>query len=428
MNAKVLSALCLTIVCTAVVALPTTPDGQPLLSPRYKNPAEMYYGSGLEALEKQDLKVAELAFARSAEQNVRFAAPLLGLAHTAMRRKDVSAAESWLRKALQVAPNSSEVQTSWARFLFSRQRLPEAALALERAISLDARAFSPRIDLAELQLNGLNRSEKAVQSYREALKIQPDHAGAHFGLGMALSALGKIEQAIEALQVAARLSPDNALPEQALARLYALKGDQKTAEHQLEAALLKQPDFVAARIGLGDLYMAQGALEKVREQFQTAIAAAPGVAAVHVKLGMALHGLKRFDAAKKAYHAALQLDSRQAVAYNNLASIGLETKENGKDLLTWSRKAVELAPRVPEFRDTLAWAYRAHGDTESARKMLEEASRMTPERANVFYHLGRMHHEAGDVAAAVQSLKRALRIDKHHAEARQLLDQLARSK
>ena len=50
--------------------------------------------------------------------------------------------------------------------------------------------------------------DQAVAQYAEALRLQPDLAGAHNNLGLALAAQGKMDQAMAQYAEALRLQPD----------------------------------------------------------------------------------------------------------------------------------------------------------------------------------------------------------------------------
>jgi eukaryotic-like serine/threonine-protein kinase len=51
---------------------------------------------------------------------------------------------------------------------------------------------------------------EAIAAYREAIRLQPENAGAHYNLGIALDSQGKVSEAIAAYRDAIRLQPDEA--------------------------------------------------------------------------------------------------------------------------------------------------------------------------------------------------------------------------
>ena len=52
--------------------------------------------------------------------------------------------------------------------------------------------------------------DEAIAGYREAIRLEPDYAEAHYNLGIALQDKGQLDEAIAAYREAIRLKPDSA--------------------------------------------------------------------------------------------------------------------------------------------------------------------------------------------------------------------------
>jgi len=55
----------------------------------------------------------------------------------------------------------------------------------------------------------------------------------------------------------------------------------------------------------------------------------------------------------QSYKKVIQIDPKQAIAYNNLAALNLDRKQDLGHAESWAKKAVELSPEVADFHDTL---------------------------------------------------------------------------
>ena len=100
--------------------------------------------------------------------------------------------------------------------------------------------------------------DEAIAAYREAIRLKPDDAEAHYNLGIALSGQGKLDEAIAEYREAIRLKPDYAEAHYNLG--IALDGqgklDEAIAEYR-EAIRLK-PDYAEAHYNLGIALTSQG--------------------------------------------------------------------------------------------------------------------------------------------------------------------------
>lgn len=363
---------------------------------------------GFSALEKGDLTAAEQAFQAGLAENPQDPQYLLGLADVALRLNQERKVEDFLQRALQAAPESSQVQTAWGRYHYSRQRYAEAEESLNKAIELDPAAVAPLVDLGTLYVKGLKQPEKAVPLYRAALSLAPYHAGAHFALGTTLAALGENRDAIGELKEAARLSPDNPLPHQALGGVFVADKLYSQALSAYDTALQINPRMVDVLMSRGDLLAALGDNEKALMDYQRVREIAPKFPQVLVKIGMLYQQLKKYPEAKNTYLDAIELDDKIALAYNNLAYLATETGEDLDNALVWANVAVELAPEAETFQDTLGWVHRARGETEQALAVLKKTAQRENPAGETLYHLGLIYKERADYANALETFRKAL--------------------
>jgi tetratricopeptide (TPR) repeat protein len=143
-----------------------------------------------------------------------------------------------------------------------------------------------------------------------------------------------------------------------------------------------------------------------------------------MKQGSLLLQLGRKDEAGKVYQAAVRVDPREALAYNNLAWMAAESGKNLDQAEQWARKAVELGPDVAEFQDTLGWTYRARGKLKEAERALQRATGLQGASASAFYHLGVVEQALGKTPEATAAFRKALELDKNHEAAAQALRKL----
>ena len=174
---------------------------------------EAQYNAGIRALAADRLDEAEKAFQSCLDLAPRSADCMLGVATVASARGNPSRAAAWIERAVSAEPNNPYALASLGRLRAVDGRTDEAIAALERAARLDAKAVRPRVDLGDIYLTTKADPKRAAELYRSVLDIEPDHAGARFALGAALTRLGHSKGAAEAFSRASELAPGSARSE-----------------------------------------------------------------------------------------------------------------------------------------------------------------------------------------------------------------------
>lgn len=139
-------------------------------------------------------------------------------------------------------------------------------------------------------LYALGEPDRAMELYRQALKIDPNYVPARYDLAVAYRGLGEVEQAI--------------------------------AEY--EKVLKTNPHFPEALSNLGGQYFRKGELDKAVAHFKKAVAVYPNFIQALSNLGAALNKQKKYKEAVTHLKKALALDPDFAVAYFNLGNARFE--------------------------------------------------------------------------------------------------------
>ena len=144
------------------------------------------------------------------------------------------------QKAIQLDPGMARAYDNLGLCLFYRNENALAVENFEKAIALDRHAEHhsawPYINLAAaLQVQG--HLPEAETNLREAIRLEPRIATAHFQLGNVLDSTGKAQAAIEEYKQAAQLDSHYAEPHYALARVYRRLGENSLAEQEVQTYL-----------------------------------------------------------------------------------------------------------------------------------------------------------------------------------------------
>ena len=82
---------------------------------------------------------------------------------------------------------------------------------------------------------------KAIEAYKQVIRIDPDYADAYYNLGIAYGNIDSNKYAIEAFKQAIRIDPDDAITHGALGLTYSLIGDKNSALNEYK--ILKELDI-----------------------------------------------------------------------------------------------------------------------------------------------------------------------------------------
>lgn len=168
------------------------------------------------------------------------------LAQIAISRKDMKSAEEWFAKALKWDATSSVVHRDYAVFLASLGRAQDAVAQLREAVRL-----APQ-DADLWYLLGLGQIENndelgAIESFNEAVKIDPAFIRALFNRALLNEKNGRVEQALNDLEKCSSLDKNNADIPFTLAVICYRNGRYRDAVAAAAETLRREPQHEQAR-------------------------------------------------------------------------------------------------------------------------------------------------------------------------------------
>ena len=287
--------------------------------------------------------------------------------------------------------------------LATRDSIERAMASFEEASRLDPEyalawaALGGAYDLMGSFLSIDDLVLKAIDLEHRALAIDPDLAEAHVWLGGALLALRRVDEAITAIGQAIRLDPDNGQAHQGLARAYWIgRGDFAAAIPEFERAIALNAEDGYSYLQLGLLLSWEGQYERALDVCRRALELQEQ--ALSGNTGLQIVGAE----SRLGYVHYLRGDYAPAIA----------EYERGLAMIVSSDHALRERTTI-ELNVKLGAAYRGSGRPAEAAQYLDRALRLFDALVGkgaddpfTRYYIACAHALRGDTDRALDSLER----------------------
>ncbi len=222
-----------------------------------------------------------------------------------LRDGNLVKAESTLRRALALNPQSATAHGYLALTLYRLGRYAEAGIE-----SRDAVYLAPTDD--ELQrthgmiFEAMGRLDEAAIAYLKAIDLKPDSSYSHAALGALSLKRGDIQGAENLITTALRLDPNDERAIENMAEVRRRQGDRNAAVSILGAALLGRPTHAALNFKLGQVLAEKGETEAACVAFQKALKQKPHDADILFALGAVMLRAGRHEEVRRLYDQAMK--------------------------------------------------------------------------------------------------------------------------
>lgn len=183
---------------------------------------------------------------------------------------DLDAAEAALEHVGDVLALKVPATIVQGQLALAREEFAEAKVLFSVALDYQPESVDALYGLGQA-LHGLN-SPLARNPLRQVVNLQPDHAVAHFLLGVIALEAEDAEEAIAAFAAAGRLMPDSPEIQNNLGLAYQVAGDNKRAEKSYRKAVALKADFAQAWFNVAAMAAANGDQEEAQRCYDKALA------------------------------------------------------------------------------------------------------------------------------------------------------------
>ena len=197
---------------------------------------------------------------------------LLNLARLYGLNKEMRKSINLLKKASVMDPENDRLFHALALAYMSLNENDEAYANINKAIKLNNKKDTYYFEQGAL-LERLGQFDKAIDSMKHTLEINPHHSNAHNFIGYIYATKGEdLDKALSHLEQALDIQPRNGYFLDSLGWIYHKKGEPKQAlVHIKKAMVYAQPDPVLYD-HLGDVYFSMENVTEARKAWKTSLA------------------------------------------------------------------------------------------------------------------------------------------------------------
>ena len=288
-----------------------------------------------------------------------------------------------------------------------------------------------------LAYTGLEKFDKAIEAYQQAIQYAPEWAHIHAALGAGYASLHRYDAALNAYKTAHDLKPDDAMIHHQLGNIFSKRGKRPEAIKHQQHAITIDPTLASAHYQLGLLYTQENRLTDAVSAYETAYSEDPeliealyNLAQVHIRNGnkqAAREKMQLFEKQKvvvkpiQELRGALQRTSEPTQRAKILANIGrlyLKNKQYKKAVEEYE-KAIALNPQGIEAYNGIGIAYTMLKRYSEAIAAQQEALTLQPDFAEAHAGLGLAYLMQNGAALdiALKHYRQAVRLNPQFLEA-----------
>ncbi len=273
---------------------------------------------------------------------------------------------------------------------------------------------------------------KAAREYQRGLELDPKNVNLLNSYGVTLAQMARYTKAVACFEEVLAIDRGNFMALCNLGFAHLAKGNEDKALLSFEEALACQDDHFDLLLQLGKLYCRTKRYEDGVQVLQKAEKIGPrdvrdvSHGAVHRYLGEAYYHLGSRKDAMASLQRAIRHNSQDASSLSALGEL-YSLEEQGVDIArTFCSQAVEIDDQDWRHWLRLARVELAYGDVVAAHEALKEAMRLERDHVEVFLLQGEVLEAQQKESAALKAYERVLRIAAGNKAAQQAVKRLTK--
>lgn len=387
-----------------------------------------YFNLGEVYRKLKQYELAKIAYMKALEQDPKWGLPHYGLGMIFLDSGDIKNAESEFQISVRYTPEIADahfklgqiyaMQDAGIDLISKEYREGQKYIGKDKeSKQMEAEAF---YELGKI-FASQGKSGLAIQSYKNAININPNMASANFELGSEYLKMGLKERAMEHYKVAIESNPAYREYFISQAKSYYDSGDIDNAKASFENLLTLLPDDAEVKFYYALIQSHLGNSSDAIRYLQDSIRQNPDFAKAYIPLGDLYFASGKFEEAKSTYRKALELDKSLSQYFIQRGTSAMESAESakmGNDIKLYESKLKEAKIEIekhlllyPEDSDAhykLGQVHYALGSKEQALKLYKRAMEISPFRYDIMIRVAEVHKEMGMPNESLDVLERVI--------------------
>ncbi len=325
-------------------------------------------------------------------------------------------------------PNQSAAQRfENAKLLRFQDELPAAGYEFAQLFNNATYAMQAYQNAGDIY-KSLNNQLDAINSYRNAIKIDPKNANIHFRYALILEEIGNNEAAGEEYNLALQYgdknpelldkleqlwlartieNPKNAQAFINLGTVLQKKGDYTNARIQYEKAQALDPTDSTAALNLASLYVSNNNFTQVIPLYDSMLAKNPNDTKVLGYKAVAYEKLNDWKSAINTYKKILEIDPTNKVAAEAVDELARKNL-TGQDLLAYLENYAQKYPQDYQAQYDCAYELHKIGNVERAIPYYKKSIAIDPKKPEGYVNLAQIYYTKGDIKSAEEVINAGL--------------------
>ena len=289
------------------------------------------------------------------------------------------------------------------------ETLDPAITYLKHAIEI-----APDLFWAHFNLGGIyhqqEKNESALAEFEICVRLHPNHYPAHYRMGEIHLKQQNYAAALHAFDTARGLNRKWEYPQYGIGLVRFAQGDIDRARETFENLTQRKKKFAPAYFKLGQVLATEGFFDDALAEYAKGAAYEAYSAAVVYELAVIFDEKGNTEGAIKLYQRTLEIEPNHAQAHLSLGD-KLYTAGDTTAALQHYQKALSLMPHIKDdFFAPLEPYFAGLMTVEEARPILEKTILVLPDDPRSYFYAGSLETDAGNLDAAIKHYEKTIQL------------------